>query len=116
MSLEKGAKLMLNKLIPTNLQSELNMKGNRGKNAFGHTKLYICLRGKNLFFIMEQFLTWKMLFSKYEVVLFQSLVRGSDELISQIEDVKIYSIWSSWNCLPIAAYSSQLQIKYMQTL
>ena len=107
---------MLNKLIPTNLQSELNMKGNRGKNAFGHTKLYICLRGKNLFFIMEQFLTWKMLFSKYEVVLFQSLVRGSDEIISQIKDVKIYFIWSSWNCLPIAAYSSQLQIKYMQTL
>ena len=65
---------------------------------------------------MEQFLTWKMLFSKYEVVLFQSLVRGSDELISQIKDVKIYFIWSSWNCLPIAAYSSQLQIKYMQTL
>ena len=40
--------------------------------------------------------------SKYEVVLFQSLVRGSDELISKIEDVKIYSIWSSWNCLLIA--------------
>ena len=60
-SLEKGAKVMRKKLRPTKLQSEFNMKGNRGKNAFGHTKLYICLRGKNLFFIMEQFLTCKML-------------------------------------------------------
>ena len=66
---------MLNKVIPTKLQSELNMKGNRGKNAFGHTKLYTCLRGKNLFFIMEQFLTCKMLVSKYEVMLFQLLVK-----------------------------------------
>ena len=42
-SLEKGAKLMLNKVIPTKLQLELNMIGNRGKNAFGHTKQYMYL-------------------------------------------------------------------------